>query len=153
MENALSTLSVLPVNKTELKTFIASAKGAILSGYNNPLEALKSIKMLETIAKELRGDKEVMEYVQSESDNYNEKAFNFCGCDFQKREIPVYDYSACEDSELDMMENNLKLLSEQIKARKKFLITIKDHYINQETGEVIKPPVKTIKSSIAITIK
>ena len=152
MENALSTLSVLPSSKLELASFKASAKEAILNGYNEPLEILRTFKVFDEISK-LRADKEIKAYIEIESDKYTEKTIEAFGCEFQKREMPKYDYSACEDSELDMMENELKLLTENIKARKKFLITLKDNYINQETGEIVKPPVVTYTNSIAVKLK
>ena len=151
MENALSLLSQFPENKAQLKTFVGSFVEAAKNGYNEPLEVLKKLKVLEEITKKAKV--ELKDFFEDDSDNYNEKIIERFGCTFTKRETPKYDFSVCEDSELEMMENEFNRLKEEIKARKNFLSMLKDNYINQETGEVIKPPSKIIQSSIAVTLK
>lgn len=151
MNNALSLLSQFPDNKAQLKTFVSSFVDAAKNGYNEPLEVLKKLKILEEITKQTKA--ELKDFFQDDSDNYHEKKIVRFGCEFQKREVPKYDYSVCDDSELAMMENELARLTLDVKARKAFLAGLKDNYINQETGEVIKPPAKSYQSTIAVILK
>lgn len=149
MENALQTLSVLPANKSEYKSFIDSAKSAILNGYNEPLEVLKSLKILELIAKDLRADEQIREYLENEADKYHEKTIEKFNCIFQKRETTTYDYSECNDSHLDSLLEQEKQIKEAIKIRQSQL----QSGFDSQTGEVLNKPTKTIKSSIAVSLK
>lgn len=57
-----------------------------------------------------------------------------------------YDYSSCNDPELEVLEINAKVATESLKARQKFLQGITKPFteLNEETGEVntINPAVK-----------
>ena len=152
MENALSTLSILPANKSELASFKNSLKNAILNGTHDGLEVKRIFKILEEIVKVSKDD-DVKEMINSEADKYHDKTFEYIGCEFSKADIPAYDYSACNDSELTMIEQELKRLSEACKARKSFLASLNEPYINQETGEVVLPPIKTTNTQIRIKLK
>jgi hypothetical protein len=152
MENALSTLSTLPENKQQLTDFKANLKNAILSGVKDGLEIKKLHKVLEEILKTFK-EPEVVEMIESEADKYHEKSFEYIGAKFQKRNNTKYDFSVCEDSELIQLEQQEKLVKTNLKARQDFLKGLKENYINQETGEVIKPPAKTTSEILAITLK
>ena len=150
---AINTLTIMPTKKAEITDYVLNIKESVLSGEYDLLEFAKILKSLETIVSALRKDADIKGAIDSDLDNYNEKTFDYLGCKFQKRETPSYDFTACEDSELDMLENEFKRINIALKARKEFLKSLKGFYINQETGEVVKPPVKTVKSSLAITLK
>jgi hypothetical protein len=149
MENALQTLSVLPANKSEYKSFIDSAKSAILNGYNEPLQVLKSLKILESIAKDLRTDNEIREMLENETDKYTEKTIEAHGCIFQKRETATYDYSECNDSHLNDLLEQEKQIKEAIKIRQSQL----QSGLDAQTGEVLNKPTKTFRTSIAVSLK
>jgi hypothetical protein len=150
---AISTLTIMPTTKAEITNYVRNIKESVLSGDYDLLEFAKILKSLETIVATLRKDTNIKDAIESDLDNYNEKTFDYLGCKFQKRETPSYDFSACEDSEYDMLENESNRINIALKARKEFLKSLKDFYVNQETGEVVKPPIKTVKSNLAITLK
>lgn len=153
MDKAISTLTVLPTTKAQISDYINQVKQSILSGEYDLLNIAKVLKSLGTIAETLLKDEEIKEAIQDEADKWHEKTFEHVNCKFQKRETANYDFSICEDSELTMLENEKRRIDAAVKARKDFLKTLKDFYVNQETGEVIKPAAKKIISSLAITLK
>ena len=103
MDNALSLLSQFPENKAQIKTFVQSFKDSAMNGYNEPLEVLKKLKILEEITKQVKV--ELKDFFQDEADKESEKSIERFNCVFTKRETPKYDYSVCDDSELQMLEN------------------------------------------------
>lgn len=150
--NAISTLTVLPRTKTEIKDYIDLVKSDILSGYVNPLESAAMLKSLEDIVKALRADEEIKGYILEEADKHQEKTVEEFGCKFQKRETPRYDYSVCDDSEYNRLADKLNYAKEQVKARENYLKSLKEPTINEDTGEVINPPVKTSTTSVSVTL-
>ena len=152
MENALSTLSSLPENREQLKTFKESLKTAILSGVKDGLEVKKMHKILEEILKTFK-DPEVVEMIGLEADKYHEKTFEYIGAKFQKRNTTKYDFTACCDSEYVQATMALELAKKNLKAREEFLKTIKEPFINKDTGEIINPPAKYTNETISITLK
>lgn len=147
--NALQLLNQFPENKSQLKTFVASFVEAAKNGYNEPLEVLKKIKILEEILKQSKS--ELSELFQDECDKYHEKTFDAHGCSFQKREIAKYDFSS--DSEWIELNNTKKTIEQDIKDREAFLRTIKEPVADTKTGEIINPIAKKIQSSIAVILK
>lgn len=150
---AINTLTILPTTLAHIEDYVSQVKQSVLSGDYDLLEFAKILKSMETIISYLKKDAEISEAIKDDSDKWSEKTFDYSNCKFQKRETPNYDFSACEDSELIMLENEASRINIALKARKEFLKSLKDFYVNQETGEVIKPPEKTIKSSLAIILK
>ena len=150
MENALSTLSVMPENKAEIKTFVASFVEAAKNGYNEPLEVLKKLKILEEVAKQCKS--ELKEFFENESDNYSETTIEAFGCKFTKSNRTTYDFSVCNDSELEIRYKALEQAKEAVKERETMLNTLKTETVSMETGEVIHPPAKTTNSILSVTL-
>lgn len=73
------------------------------------------------------------------------------GAEFQIKETGVkYDYSICDDSELDELDINIKELTEKKKIREKFLKSIKGEVFDNN-GVKLNAPSK--KSTTSVTVK
>lgn len=150
--NAISTLTVLPKTKGEIRNYVEQVKESILDGYTNPLVSAQMLKSLEDIIKALRDDKEIKEYILSEADKYGEKSFDFEGCKFTKRETPRYDFKNCNDSTLKMLEMQENDIKGKVKARKDMLKKLEEPTPDAETGEVINPPTVNKTSVLSVTL-
>ena len=58
-ETALSTLSVLPSNRDQLRTFSRQLKDEILAGNTDPLKALIQLKFAEKLIEDVLKDAEL----------------------------------------------------------------------------------------------
>jgi hypothetical protein len=150
--NTLNTLTVLPSTYSEIKSFVESAKAEILSGNTDPLVIKRQLKAFREVIKNLEEDEEIKDYILTEALKYNGKTFEHAGCKFQIREIPQYDYMFCNDSELVSLKIKENMIKEQVKAREKFLQGLKEPFVIEETGEIIKPAAKKSTTVIAITL-
>jgi hypothetical protein len=150
--NTLSTITVLPSTNDEINHFVESAKAEILSGNTDPLVIKRQLKAFREVIKNLEEDEEIKDYILTEALKYNGKTFDHACCKFQIRETPVYEYTFCNDSELNQLKAKLEMIKEQVKAREKWLQSLKEPFTNEETGEIIKPPAKKSTTVIAITL-
>ena len=150
MDNALQLIGQFPENREQIKSFVHSFCTSAMNGYNEPLEILKKIKVLEEITKQVKS--ELSDFFQDEACLHIENTIEKFGCKFTKQERPTYDFSICEDSEWDMMQAQLVKLKKEIKDRETLLKCLKTEIVNIDTGEIIKLPAKTSKSIIAVTL-
>ena len=69
MENALSTINLMPTTSQEVSKMFTMVKNEILSGNENPLKLEVQLKAIEELIKKLRSDEEIKESVRK----YQEK--------------------------------------------------------------------------------
>jgi hypothetical protein len=149
MQTAISTISVMPSNKAELRTFTAKVKQEILSGSNDVLKVAGMLKAMEELIKELRADKEIKEAIESEAEKYNEKTIDFANFKLTKSQRPTYDYTVCGDDVYNTMIGDFERMKQSIKARESMLLTGFD----PSTGEAFLPPKKESVSVISVSLK
>jgi hypothetical protein len=155
MDNSYSALSLIkqmPENKAQIKSFVNSVKDEILLGWNNPLELDLRLKIMEEIIKAIRKDEEIQEAVILEADKYQEKTVTIFGCEVQKRNSTTYDYSTCNDPELDLLQAKAEQANKELKARQEFLKSLTTPVADLATGQVIEPPLCRQKTTIAVKI-
>jgi hypothetical protein len=150
--NELQKIFILPDTRQDIKNYIAGIKENILSGEQDPLKVLKSLKVFELIIEELKNDSEIKGMIQNEADKYPSKTIDFEGCKITKSERSSYDYSQCNDSELLYLEKSLEITKDAIKKRQDFLKKVPDGFVNMESGEIINPAIKTVKEIISVTL-
>jgi len=149
MQTAISTISVMPSNKAELRTFTAKVKQEILSGSNDVLKVAGMLKAMEELIKELRADKEIKEAIESEAEKYNEKTIDFANFKLTKSQRATYDYTVCGDDVYNTMIGDFERMKQSIKARESMLLTGFD----PSTGEAFLPPKKESVTVIAVSLK
>lgn len=152
METALSTLSVLPSNRDELKTFSRNLKNEILEGNTDPLKALVRLKFIEKLIADILKDEELDELFIRELALYgNEKVVEIAGAKLSQMEVGTrYDYEASGDPKWFDLKKQSTEVSERLKEREKFLQTIPydQGVVDPDTGVFITRPPKTSKTKV-----
>lgn len=153
--NALTVINTMPSTDVEISNFIRKAKGEMLSGLYNPLDIEIQLKAMEECIKRLRADNDIKEAVINEALKHSDKQFEWRGAKIQVREGGVsYDYAGTGDSEWAILKEEESQVIEKRKARERFLQSIPiDGTVSPVTGELIRPPVRTSKTTIAVTLK
>lgn len=151
--NVLSTLTILPETKQQIQNYVEKAKSEILAGNESPLKVWKLLKSFSEVIKQIQQDEDIKKYILDEAEKEGKKQFELHGCKFTIQNRLSYDFSECNDSELDQLQKEAELLSLKIKARQAFLIGLEDSFNNPDTGEILLPPVKKTTTTVAVTLK
>jgi len=148
-----SLINVMPSNKAQVIDFVKQTKDVIMSGNENPLKIAVQLRALEDVIKQLRTDSQIQDYTLSEAQKESVKTFKVFGAEITIKETGVkYDYSSCNDSELQEMNQELDELKAQIKERETMLKNIGDGFIVNQHGEELTAPLKTSKTGISIRL-
>lgn len=156
METALSTLSVLPSNRDELKTFSRNLKNEILEGNTDPLKALVRLKFIEKLIEDVLKDEELDHLFVKELENYGkEKVVQIAGAKLMQTEVGVkYIYEESGDPKWFDLNKQAAEIAEKKKEREKFLqgIPYNEGVVDPETGVFITRPPKTSKTKVKVTL-
>jgi hypothetical protein len=151
--NALQTLTVLPLTADERRNFVNQAIDEITSGDRNPIEAHLLLNSLEKLVAEIKKAEPVKEAVIRELTKYGQKTVDFGRFEIQLSERKSYDYQQCSDSEWEMMDAEIRTLTEKKKAREAMLQNLVEPVGNIETGEYIYPASFTTTEIITVKEK
>lgn len=157
METALSTLSVLPSNKDEIKRFATSLKHEILVNDQKPLPILVQLKMIEKVIADVLKDEELDHHFLKEFLLYdkNEKVV-INGAELRSGETGVkYMYEDCGDPVWFELDKQIKELTEKRKEREKFLqnIPYDAGIVDADNGGVfITRPPKVSKTKVIVRL-
>ena len=123
METALQTLSILPSNKEQVKTFSRMLKDEILAADHNPLKILVQLKIIEKVITDILKDEEIDHHFLKEFLLYEkEKTIEVNGAKLSQSETGVkYKYEDCGDPEWFDLNKQIEKLTEKRKEREKFL--------------------------------
>lgn len=154
MSEALAIVRLLPDNKSQIESFIRVAKNEILSGEVNPLEIDIRLKIMEELIAGLRKDSDIKAAILNELDMYPEKTVAVYGAEITKRNYTKYDFSLCNDSELELLQAEADLANMKVKQRQEMLKVISPcSVVNPDTGEYLQPARKEVSETYAIKIK
>lgn len=122
------------------------------------LEAAETLTKMETLCKEIRGNREFIDFVRDEIEKHGKEFVTANGVKLELAEVGTkYDYSQCNDDVLSELEFQLTIMEAKIKERQTFLKTLpaRGMEIIKDGGEValIFPPSKSSTSSYKTTIK
>jgi len=155
MEKSIETIKLFSTSKDGVENFIANTINEVKAGNVNPLELSVYLKAIELSLEGIRDG--IQEEMLREHSKYNEKSIDFMGFKIEQAEVGVrYDFSKCDDDKLIDLEIDANNLDYKIKMRKEYLKSIQGHeVIIDDNGAVtiIKPPIKTSKTSLKFTIK
>lgn len=149
----MNHLEQFPQTQVAIDTYVNEFKSQILSGNEDPLNALKQLKFAEkTIAKLLK-DKDLDAHFVEEAQKYG-KSFTHLDTNFTVQEVGTkYDYSTCCDSVYNDLASQKAKIDEEIKLRETFLKSIPlDGVANPSTGEMIYPPLKTSSTKVVVKL-
>ena len=152
METAISTLSVLPSNRDQIKTFSRMLKDEIMGGSVDPLKTLVHLKFIEKMLADILKDEELDNLFVKELGNYGkEKVVEIAGAKLSQMEAGArYDYEASGDPKWFDLKKQSTEVSERLKEREKFLQTIPydQGVVDPDTGVFITRPPKTSKTKV-----
>lgn len=156
METALSTLSVLPNNKEEVKLFSRKLKDEILQADRDPLKILVQLKMIEKVIEDVLKDDEIDHHFCREFDLYGkEKVLEVNGAKLQQTEVGTkYIYEDCGDPVWTDLKKQFEEIAEKKKDREKFLqnIPYDQGIVEPKSGVFITRPPKTSKTKVKVTL-
>jgi len=157
METALSTLSILPSNKEQVKVFSHKLKNEILANDKDPLKILVQLKMIEKIIADILKDDDIDSHFLKEFLLYEkEKEIEVNGAKLRQQETGVkYDYAGSGDLKwMELQEKIEKLLAEK-KEREKFLQNIpmdNNGIVDPDSGVFIIRASKTSKTKVVVKL-
>lgn len=141
--------------RVSLPEAISQAKACFLSGETDPLEAWANLSRFKKMIEALQDDPQVRDYALGELSKYG-KERQMPDCKMEQIETGVkYDYSECGDSQLQDMYATLSNLKADIKDREALLRCIPEGQTiaDADTGEVLRRPHRTSKTTIKVTFK
>lgn len=154
MQNAISTLNILPTTKDEIKNFTSMFLNELKSGNLDKSEIVRTAIKLKAVEKTVKDILEQKEYKRIMLESFQEiKGYDFGNAKVEEAEVGTsYNYSSTNDSELFDMEKEFKELKDKIEKRKDFLKTISSEVYGSD-GVQLFAPIKSSTSSIKITLK
>jgi hypothetical protein len=144
------------VTKEAIKEQSLALLNDIDEGFMHPLQVAAQFKFIEDVITNVK--EELRQRVVAEQSKYGKERMTFHGATFDVKEAGVkYDYSHCECTIWNDINQQIEVLTEQRKEREAFLKTLKERftYIDESTGEIITlyPPQKKSTTTYAITWK
>jgi len=153
MEQALSTITVFPSNKTEIAMYGRKLKAEILANDRDPLSILKQLKYVEKVIKDILTDDEIDNHFLNEAHLYNEKTFDHLDCKFTIQETGVkYDYEASGDPVWFDLNSEITKLKESMKEREQFLQKAGEGFVEPNSGVFVNAAPRTSKTKVTVRI-
>jgi hypothetical protein len=155
--SATSILSLFETTKSQRQSFKEQVIEAVLSGNAKPLDVQLNIKTNEEIMKSILADERFESAVMDEASRYPGKSFSHHNATFQVRDgKPSYDWSACEDLELDRLQAEFDKAKAALEERQRFLKNAPASGIEtiyEDQLITVYPPAKSAPTIIAVTLK
>lgn len=154
-----SILSLFETTKEERQSFCIDLVSRLENGEVDPLKLHLQVKSAEDLIKKLNENTIYKSILLDAAQKYGAKSFDYGTAKFEIKEVGTkYDYSQTGDTLLIELEAKFAELSDQLKARQKFLQTVPASgmtIVIEETGETITvyPPAKSSTTSVAVTLK
>lgn len=144
------------LTKTDIK-IIAESCIKEIGDKGGAIQASELLSKVELLCKEIKSDKDFIEYVRTEIGLFGKEFKTTSGTKIELAEVGTkYNYDNCGDNEILELQREEKILSDKIKARQEFLksLPVTGLEVLTADGELVKiyPPSKTSTSSIKTTI-
>jgi len=151
-----SVLQLMNADKKALDQFAGAIINDVKDGRENPLEIALLVKKYEYVLKSIT--EAIKVNVNTEAAKYGDKPFEYGSAQMHYTPTSTsYDFTVCNDQQLNELESKTADLKTAIDSRKEFLKTLKEpiSFINNETGEVesVSPPNKKQGMGLKVTLK
>jgi hypothetical protein len=159
--SAASTLALFDTTKAQRAGFVESVISSILDGERNALDIHIHLRNMEEICKNIKDDPRYKSEVLDSAGKQlsGAKSTTYHNAKVEVRELGVrYDYSVCNDRELQSLQMLFNSIEAQLKERQEFLKKIPASgmtYVHPEDGDVyeIYPPAKTSTTGVVVSLK
>ncbi len=143
---------LLNFSKNDISLIVSNVAHRLNEGNEDPIKALVIGRKLDELSKSY--NESIRQIVSGKIRLQKGEQLVMYGTMITEEEIGVrYDYSKCNDGEWDLLTSQIEPLLEKRKAREEFLKTLRKEFIDEETGEVIQPPLRTGKLGYKLTFK
>ncbi len=151
----MSTVRQLPETKQQIEIFADQLEQGLNNGRIVASELLRFQKAMEKVFDKVKPT--LIDCALAELDKY-EKNTIIKNTEFSIVEAGTkYDYSMCNDAELNDLYLSMDLLKEKVKHRETFLKALKEplSIIDEETGDLqrVHPPKKSSSTTVKVTFK
>jgi len=149
METALSTLTVLPMTRDEIETFVDKLANEVNAGLIDPIKLAVYLKSIEETIKAVKSHYVVSDAITDGASLYSEKKFVAFGAEITKSSRTTYNFSGCNDS----IYNNLVAQQEQTKEIIKAREGVLKSGIDPATGETFQKPIPMTLEFLTIKLQ
>lgn len=147
---ALATISQLPETRAEAKIFASYAVEEIVNGDNDPVRIFAKLRVIGDAIKDILDAAIVQKVVSEEVEKYKgECVINGNKISVQSRK--TYDFASCGYSEWEMLDAEIKGLSDRKKQIETMLKSLSNPMADAETGAIIYQP--SFKESSFLVVK
>jgi hypothetical protein len=152
----MENVSILELtNKEQIASFVTKKVNECLMGELNPLTLKIQVAMIGKALDQINDATKEMQLLEAQK--YGAKSFEYQGAKIEISELGTkYNYSVCNDSEINDLNKELEILKSKIKDRESFLKGIKeklDIVVNGEEVVTLYPPLKTSTTGLKCTLK
>ena len=148
-------LANVPLTKEGLAQLATLIVRSVLDGDKNALEVDVQLRYMAELVDMIRKHASMKREVRDEADKYPEKTFDAYGATVTKTQRTVFTYTGCNDSLWYDITGKIAELKDQLKRRETFLKSLGGDAtaVNEDTGELIEPPLKESSDSLRVTLK
>lgn len=149
-----SIMALIDTNKESRQSFIKAAIADLKDGGKDALLFHIHVKNMESMIKDLTGNKEYKDLVHDAATPFGKK-FDRHNAVVEVKETGVtYDYTVCQDVHYDALCDQMLDLKAKIKEREKFLQSIPEAgMVDPEFGNMIYRANRSSSTTVAITLK
>ena len=151
-------LSLFETTKTERQSFVENVIDKIVAEEVDMLKIHKQLKSLEDISSQLQDNKTYKEYLLNAAEKHGKK-FQYQNAEFIIKEVGTkYDYSNCNDLELNDLMRQMDVLKAKIDKKQETLKHLPLSGMlttDEKTGDTYKiyPPSKKSTTAVSVTLK
>ncbi len=143
---------LLNFSKENISLIVSNVAHRLNEGLEDPIKALVIGRKLDELSKTYNDS--IRQLVSGKIKLQKGEQLVMYGTQITEEETGVrYDYSYCNDGEWDLLTSQIEPLLAKRKAREEFLKTLRKEFIDEDTGEVIQPPLRTGKLGYKLTLK
>ncbi len=144
--------SLLNLNKSSISVLVNNVVHNLNEGLEDPVKALVIGKKLDELAKQY--NESIRQQVSGKIKLQKGESYRRYDVEITEEETGVrYDYSHCNDAEWNQITKELEPLLLKRKQREEFLKTIRKEFVDEETGEIIQPPIRSGKLGYKLSLK
>lgn len=143
---------ILSLNKSSISSLIDQVCHSLTEGNEDPVKALVMGKKLDELSKKY--NEKVRQLVSGKIKLQKGESYIKYDVEITEEETGVrYDYSKCNDAEWNQLNDEIEPLLAKRKEREEFLKTIRKEFVDEETGEIIQPPLRSGKLGYKLSLK
>jgi len=149
METTLTKLTVLPMTREEIKSFVDRVATEVNNGDIDPIKLAVHLKSIEETIKTVKAHYVISDAITEGAEDYSEKKFEAFGAEITKASRTTYNYSICNDPVHDKLVLEFNDAKALIKAREGVLQT----GLDPATGEQFTKPIPLTSNYLTIKLK